>query len=221
MYRSENISDLIAALTKAKKTISNPRKIKKSYTNSYAPLDEVLACIEPSLSENGLYVTHDRDLEKSEFVTYVFHTSGQFISTKAKVEFKVENKMNFMQSQGSSTTYAMRYNLLALFNLCGEDDDDGVASGEKRFDSEKDRKIDEEKKKTFDEEQQKHEKSHAIRKALADQISKMKETRPTIKTDVLGFVSNSNPKLWTDQDVRNVTEFLQTLQAHEEVNYDV
>ncbi len=33
-----------------------------------------------------------------------------------------------MQNLGSASTYAIRYNLIALFNLCAEEDDDGVAS---------------------------------------------------------------------------------------------
>jgi len=36
--------------------------------------------------------------------------------------------MNYMQNLGSASTYAIRYNLIALFNLCAEEDDDGVAS---------------------------------------------------------------------------------------------
>ena len=37
-----------------------------------------------------------------------------------------------MQSLGSASTYAMRYNVTALLNLAAEDDDDGVSSGDKK-----------------------------------------------------------------------------------------
>lgn len=131
MYRSEQINELLSALVNAKKTIEPPKKIKKAYGYFYAPLDEVLRAVEPSLLANNLFISHDRALETNEIITYIYHVSGQFISTKVKIEYKADNKMNFMQSLGSASTYGMRYNILALLNLCGEDDDDGVSSGDK------------------------------------------------------------------------------------------
>lgn len=131
MLRSEQINELLAALVLAKKTMESPKRIKKAYGYLYAPLEEILRAVEPSLLSNNLFITHDRILETNEIVTYIYHASGQFISTKIKIEYKADNKMNFMQSLGSASTYGMRYNILALLNLCGEDDDDGVTSGDK------------------------------------------------------------------------------------------
>ena len=131
MNRSEQINELLSALVLAKKNIEPPKKTKKAYGYYYAPLEEVLRVVEPSLLANGLFITHDRILETNELITYIYHVSGQFISTKVKIEYKADNKMNFMQSLGSASTYAIRYNILALLNLCGEDDDDGVSSGDK------------------------------------------------------------------------------------------
>ena len=132
MHRSENISELLVALTKAKQNIPAPVKTKQGYGYWYAPLDEILAKAEPSLLANGLAITHDRDLSQNELVTYLFHVSGQYISTRVKIEYKAENKMNLMQSLGSASTYAMRYNINALLNLAAEDDDDGVSSGDSK-----------------------------------------------------------------------------------------
>lgn len=132
MFRSEQINELLPALVIAKKNMESPKRIKKAYGYLYAPLEEVLRAVEPSLLANNLFITHDRTLETNEIVTYIYHASGQFISTKIKIEYKADNKMNFMQSLGSASTYGMRYNILALLNLCGEDDDDGVTSGDKQ-----------------------------------------------------------------------------------------
>ena len=132
MYRSENISDLLSALVKTKLILSSPVRNKKAHNYKYAPLEEILRVVEEPLLENGLVISHDRDVEQNFLVTYLYHTSGQFISTKIRIEYKAESKLNFMQSLGSASTYAMRYNITALLNLAAEDDDDGVSSGDKK-----------------------------------------------------------------------------------------
>lgn len=128
MHRSDNINDLLQALAKAKMSMASLVKTKKAYNYSYAPLDEVLAVVEKPLLENNLVISHDRNLETNAFTTYLFHVSGQYIATSIKIEYKADNKLNFMQSLGSASTYAMRYNIIALLNLAAEDDDDGVAT---------------------------------------------------------------------------------------------
>ena len=126
MMKSENVTNLLKALIQAKSKIQPPKKTKKSYTNTYAPLEEVLSKVDKPLHDHGLVLSHDRNLETKLLVTYLFHESGEFISTCSPLDFKSDGKVNAMQSMGAASTYAMRYNICALLSLCGEEDTDAV-----------------------------------------------------------------------------------------------
>lgn len=128
MIKSESITNLIPALVSAKQKFGTINKNKTAYGYKYATIDEILDKIEGHLLEVGLTVIHDRDIDKMELTSYVYHVSGEYIATKIKLDVELSNKMNYMQNLGSASTYAIRYNLIALFNLCAEEDDDGVAS---------------------------------------------------------------------------------------------
>jgi hypothetical protein len=128
MIKSESITNLIPALVSAKQKFGTINKNKSGYGYKYATIDEILDKIEGHLLEVGLTVIHDRDIDKMELTSYVYHVSGEYIATKIKLDVELSNKMNYMQNLGSASTYAIRYNLIALFNLCAEEDDDGVAS---------------------------------------------------------------------------------------------
>ena len=128
MIKSELITTLLPALVSAKKKFGIINKNKQGYGYKYATIDEILDKIEKPLLEAGLFIAHDRDIEKMELTSYVYHTSGEYIGTKIKLDVEISNKMNFMQNMGSASSYAIRYNLIALFNLCAEEDDDGVSS---------------------------------------------------------------------------------------------
>ena len=128
MIKSELITTLLSALVSAKQKFGIINKNKQGYGYKYATIDEILDKIEKPLLEAGLFIAHDRDIEKMELTSYVYHTSGEYIGTKIKLDVEISNKMNFMQNMGSASSYAIRYNLIALFNLCAEEDDDGVAS---------------------------------------------------------------------------------------------
>lgn len=128
MIKSESITNLIPALVSAKQKFGTINKNKSGYGYKYATIDEILDKIEGHLLEVGLTVIHDRDIDRMELTSYVYHVSGEYIATKIKLDVELSNKMNYMQNLGSASTYAIRYNLIALFNLCAEEDDDGVAS---------------------------------------------------------------------------------------------
>lgn len=128
MIKSESITNLIPALVSAKQKFGTINKNKTAFGYKYATIDEILDKIEGHLLEVGLTVIHDRDIDKMELTSYVYHVSGEYIATKIKLDVELSNKMNYMQNLGSASTYAIRYNLIALFNLCAEEDDDGVAS---------------------------------------------------------------------------------------------
>lgn len=133
MIKSESITNLLPALVSAKQKFGTINKNKSGYGYKYATIDEILDKIEKPLLEAGLFIAHDRDIEKMEMTSYVYHVSGEYIGTKIKLDVELSNKMNFMQNLGSASTYAIRYNLIALFNLCAEEDDDGVASNKPKI----------------------------------------------------------------------------------------
>ena len=204
MNRSENITELLVALTKAKQNIPAPVKTKQGYGYWYAPLDEILAKAEPSLLANGLAITHDRDLSQNELVTYLFHVSGQYISTRVKIEYKAENKMNLMQSLGSASTYAMRYNINALLNLAAEDDDDGVSSGDSK-----------EKSVKTTESLPKVEKiTAAVRipretiDGVIRDIESFERMNPNLRSQIKGKTCNRKPNEWTYDDIEVIKQIL-------------
>ena len=204
MNRSENISELLVALTKAKQSMTAPLKTKKAYGYMYAPLDEVLRCVEPSLLNNGLFITHDRDLGQNELVTYLYHVSGQYISTRVKIEYKAENKMNLMQSLGSASTYAMRYNINALLNLAAEDDDDGVASGDNKEKSAKTTESLPKLEKIVETPRV----SRMTIDAVIKDIEMLEKMNPNLRAQVKEKTGNRKPHEWTFDDIQVIKEML-------------
>jgi len=150
MIKSESIVNLLPAIISAKQKFGTINKNKSGYGYTYATIDEILDKIEKPLLEAGLFIVHDRNIETMELTSYVYHTSGEYISTKIKLDVELSNKLNYMQNLGSASTYAIRYNLIALFNLCAEEDDDGAASNKPKIEAKKPKspqiKISEEEK---------------------------------------------------------------------------
>jgi hypothetical protein len=123
MNTSEQTNDIIAALVacqeemRAVKADTNPH-----FKSKYAKLDNILDTIKPHLKAHGLVVlqsidTHDR---KIECATTVFHTSGQWIESKAAVEADKGTPQGF----GSAITYVRRYGIAAALGIGLMDDDD-------------------------------------------------------------------------------------------------
>lgn len=137
MLKSESILNLLPAIISAKQKFGTINKNKTGYGYKYATIDEILDKIEKPLLEAGLFIVHDRNIETMELTSFVYHTSGEYIGTKIKLDVELSNKMNYMQNLGSASTYAIRYNLIALFNLCAEEDDDGVASNKPKIEVKK------------------------------------------------------------------------------------
>ena len=134
MKMSEQINELVSALTKARKTFKIPQKTSENpfFQSHYADLAECLdACIE-SLSGNGLAIiqmpaTSGSIVEKNNMLvvtTMLAHTSGQWISE----ELALAPVKSDPQSYGSACSYARRYALMAFLNMAPDDDDGNEAS---------------------------------------------------------------------------------------------
>jgi len=204
MIKSESITKLLTALVSAKQKFGTINKNKSGYGYKYATIDEILDKIEKPLSEAGLCITHDRDIEKMEMTSYVFHVSGEYIGTKIKLDVELSNKMNFMQNLGSASTYAIRYNLIALFNLCAEEDDDGVSSNKPKNQNFKQKAQQE----ISNEEHQ----LDAIKQKLLPYI-----TQYGLKDDVVKLCGIS-PKNWSTENVEEIKKMIKLKKEANESN---
>lgn len=126
MLQSENINELVTALSKAQGEISPAIKdnVNPHFKSKYADLSSVWnACRQP-LSKNGLAIIqtmgHD-DKGQLQLITTLAHASGQWIRSSLPV---VTNK-NDAQGIGSALTYMRRYSLSAMVGIAPDEDDDG------------------------------------------------------------------------------------------------
>jgi hypothetical protein len=104
-----------------------------SYSYNYAPLDEIIAKVDPLLSELGFSKSWKQRPEKDGVSAncVLSHEMGHeeesgFITMPYGA---ADGRMNPAQLVGSALTYARRYSLLAILGLAPEDDDDAQGSG--------------------------------------------------------------------------------------------
>jgi hypothetical protein len=129
MNRSDNITDLCAALSKAQGAIKGATKDANNphFRSNYATLAAVWeACREP-LSEHGLAVVQlpGTDEHGLYLETILTHATGQFIGSVLYVTPVKDDP----QGIGSAITYARRYSLQAIVGIAPEDDDGEAAMG--------------------------------------------------------------------------------------------
>lgn len=117
----ENVSAFIGNLKKSEK---NP-----FFKSKYVPLDAILDEIKPILHTNGLHLLSYADLQDGLPVlkSKLIHSSGESLDLGS---YPLNPIKNDPQGIGASITYARRYQIQAIFNFTGEEDDDGnTASG--------------------------------------------------------------------------------------------
>lgn len=124
MKRSEQINELVEALSVAQSQIKAPIKNKTmkvpgrdSY--NYADLAAVIDVIREPLGKNGLAITQLIEAD-DRLETTLFHKSGQFISSSYPL-----GTYSRLQDLGTALTYIRRYSVIAMLSICGEDDQDG------------------------------------------------------------------------------------------------
>lgn len=105
--------------------IKNPKLTAKNphFGNRYAPLDEVLRVVFERLDASDCDVIQTVTPE-GFFVTRLVDGSDKVLREVA-FPFPAFTKA---QELGSALTYCRRYGLTLLFNLVGEEDDDGNAA---------------------------------------------------------------------------------------------
>lgn len=121
------IKNIATALLEVQRRIKNPSNTATNpfFKSKYAPLPEILNCVRPLLTENGILLIQNTGSNEAGDVyiqTKLIHTSGEMIETD-KLLLKPEK--NTAQGIGSAITYGRRYQLTALLGISSEDDDDG------------------------------------------------------------------------------------------------
>lgn len=111
---------------------------RASYSYTYAPLDEILAVIQPVMGTLGLSVSwrHGAVGDKITATCRISHTLGHH-EESGEVSMPViiadaERGANPMQRIGIATTYAKRYALLGIIGMAPEDDDDARSQAQDR-----------------------------------------------------------------------------------------
>jgi AcrR family transcriptional regulator len=129
MIVSENIAELVTALSKAQGAMANVAKgsINPHFRSRYADLAAIRDVYRDPLAQNGLAIVHYPEFIDGavEVTTILYHASGQHLGCCVRIPITQPTA----QSIGSGQTYAKRYNTLGLLGLASEDeDDDGNAA---------------------------------------------------------------------------------------------
>lgn len=133
MNRSEQINELVVALTKAQaefkpilKETDNP-----AFRSKYADLSTIIAATRPALNSNGLVIIQGveclMDIQVTKIETLLAHVSGQWISEELHLPATMRDRFD-AQAVGSSQTYGRRYAMQAILGVAADVDDDGNAA---------------------------------------------------------------------------------------------
>ena len=106
---------------------------KKSYSTTYAPLEDIVTVVQPILSEHGFSVsfsTQQNGIESVKIVCILMHKDGHTATTELELPTEAVTKgMNKMQAIGAAITYGKRYTLCSILNITttGDDCNNGFA----------------------------------------------------------------------------------------------
>jgi len=138
MRTSENVADLLAALSKAQGEFSNPErnrtvevrtKSSGTYSFTYATFDAIIEMVRPVLTKHGLAFIQSPETNSGNVLvtTRLGHSSGQWLESDLAVSLGDDDGP---QQIGSCITYLKRYSLCSMLGIAAEEDDDGnTASG--------------------------------------------------------------------------------------------
>lgn len=129
MNKSEQINDLILALSKAQGEFDSVDKTKDGYGYKYAELGACIEACKPVLAKNQLSVIQTlgtNEQGQSVLTTMLAHSSGQWLSdTALLVEAVLSGNAgkNPVQCLGASITYMRRYAYASILGLAQVDTD--------------------------------------------------------------------------------------------------
>lgn len=132
MQQSEQIGDLVSALTKAQAVLSAPEKNREvevfsKRTNSkyrfrYTTLDAIIEHVRKPLTANGLWFVQSLANNDGRYClhTKLVHSSGQWIASETPILTETKDPQDF----GAAITYMKRYSLAAILGVAADDDTD-------------------------------------------------------------------------------------------------
>lgn len=91
--------------------------VNPHFKSKYMTLDNIIETLAPLLKEQKLLVTHF--ISQQELITRVVDVESAELLDSSFGLLATDP-----QKKGSEVTYAKRYNLSALFNICADEDDD-------------------------------------------------------------------------------------------------
>ncbi len=135
--KSENVADLLAALSKFQASVTGAKKggTNPHFRSNYTRLEDAWAAAREHLGANGLSVYQapmGRNPEGSRVgvTTLLGHESGQWMESTCVVG--LDERQNGAQADGSAITYACRYAFLAALGLAPTDDDGNATVGQQQ-----------------------------------------------------------------------------------------
>ena len=121
--QSEHINELVTALALAQSQIKGAKKDSKNpyFKSDYADLTSTWEAARDPLTKNGLAIVQTMEPREDQtiLVTTLAHKSGQWIKSFLPLTIVKKDP----QGVGSAITYARRYALSAMLNICPFDDD--------------------------------------------------------------------------------------------------
>lgn len=128
MNKSENIGELITALSLVQSEVENADKksVNPHFKSKYADLAEILNTVRPVCSKHGVSVIQFPSFSDgvAHVETIIAHKSGEWMSEKCSAPVSKQDP----QGVGSAITYLRRYSLAAAIGIAQEDDDAERAS---------------------------------------------------------------------------------------------
>ena len=123
MKTSDNIDKIAPALVEIQDSMVAVKDADNPFFKSkYAPLDEILKSIRPTLKDNGITILQSIDAvdRKITCITRIMHSSGQWIDSTMALDADKSTPQGF----GSAATYARRYGICAALSISTPNEDD-------------------------------------------------------------------------------------------------
>jgi len=115
--------ELLTALLEVQKELPMITRDTKAYNYKYAPLEVIWEKVGKILTEKGFVVVNE--LTPEGVKTTAYHEAGELSSFFAITGLKP-------QDRGAEATYGRRYNLVAIFNIQLENEDDDAQEAQKK-----------------------------------------------------------------------------------------
>jgi len=126
------MKNLAEALVAAQGELHNLSKDAQGYGYEYLTLPKLIDETRPVLQKHGLAVVQRMAVVgegQPAVCTMLLHKSGESIEGTYPISAVTMKQCNDAQQLGAAVTYARRYSLAALLNICADTDNDAASIG--------------------------------------------------------------------------------------------